>query len=277
MSMHTYPLNDDDFEEVTIAKVRAEEGKHGGWSIECCDGWSFFVPKDSPVAPEVGMLARFYPKGIGYAVRGLFLNGQEVFYRTKAAHHQHEREQRYGKDAADLVRKWDEGGTIWSITLGGFGPGYEQAINVAAVEFAREGLDVPLEGDRETFFREGWDEVCNHAMERIKPWFTGLSGAQYGAAKWLAWQWVHGDGPTFVDSPKYSDRTIQVSRHWVPSGPKDGVGGTPAPVPVFRMELAAGDRYELRQLPDFGSLPEGEYVLHATPAAEDGVGEVGRG
>lgn len=50
----------------------------------------------------------------------------------------------------------------------------------------------------------------------------------------------------------------------------NGVPACPAGVPVFRMELAAGDRYELRQLDDFGSLPEGEYVLHAVPMT-DGV------
>lgn len=215
----TYPAHDKDFEDLTIASVRADEGA-GGWSIERSDGWSFFVPKDSPIAPEAGMSVRFYPRGIGFPVRGLFLNGREVFYRTRAEHEQYERDQRFGKDATDLVRKWDEGDTIWSINMGGFGPGYEQALQVAAVEFAREGLDVPLEGDRGTFFQDGWDEVCQHAMERIKPWFTGgLSGAQYGAAKWLAWQWVHGDGPSFVEAPKYGDRAIQVSRHWVASGP----------------------------------------------------------
>lgn len=215
MSMHTFPLNDGDYEEVTIASARAEE-KTGGWSITRGDGWSFFVPKSSPVAPEPGMLARFYPSGVGFSVRGLFLNGQEVFYRTGPDQKRHEREERYGKNAADLVRKWDADETIWSITLGGFGPGYEQALVIAAVEFAREGLDVPLEGDLEQFFRAGWEEVCLHALERIKPWFTGLSGAQYGAAKWLAWQWVHGDGPAFVADKKYDDRTIQVSRRWVP-------------------------------------------------------------
>lgn len=216
-----YPTNDQDFEDVTVASVRAEE-KSGGWSIGRSDGWSFFVPKDSPVAPAVGMAARFYGRGIGFTVRGLFLDGREVFYRTQAEHERHEREERYGKDARDLVRKWDAGDTIWSITLGGFGPGYEQALHVAAVEFAREGLDVPLEGDPATFWREGWDEVCNRAMQRIGSWLPGLSGAQYGAAKWLAWQWVHGDGPTFVEAAKFEDRRIQVSRRWVASGPAAG-------------------------------------------------------
>jgi hypothetical protein len=217
----TYPGGDLDFEDLTITSVRAQE-KAGGWSIERSDGWSFFVPKDSPIAPAVGMAVRFYPKGIGFAVRGLFLDGREVFYRAEDAQRQHEREERYGKDARDLVRKWDAGDTIWSVEMGGFGPGYEQALQVAAVEFAREGLDVPIEGDRESFFREGWREVCDHALKRITPWFGGrggLSGAQFGAAKWLAWQWVHGDGPSFVDKPVFNDRRIQVSKAWVPSGP----------------------------------------------------------
>ena len=220
----TYPQSDNDFEEVTIASVRAKEGS-GGWSIQRSDGWSFWVPKTSRIAPAPGMTARFYPAGIGYTVRGLFLNGQEVFYRTKADEQRHQHEQCYGKTAADIVRKWDEGGTVWSITMGGFGPGYEQALQVAAIEFTREGLDVPVEGDKEAFFRDGWTEVCDHALKRVKPWFGyGLSGAQFGAAKWLAWQWSHGTGPALADAVQYKDRAIQISKHFPRSCPADAPG-----------------------------------------------------
>ena len=40
------------------------------------------VPAASPVKPKVGMTARFYGEGIGRPVRGLFLAGKRVFYRT---------------------------------------------------------------------------------------------------------------------------------------------------------------------------------------------------
>lgn len=73
--------HDPAFEEVTIAEVREEDG---GWSIKRSDGWSFFVPKTSPVVPAIGMTARFYGKGIGFVVRGLVIDGQTVFYRTEA-------------------------------------------------------------------------------------------------------------------------------------------------------------------------------------------------
>jgi len=123
-----YP-NDEQFEETTVAKVR-DEGK--GWSIERADGWSFYVPAPSPVVPTEGMTARFYGKGIGFTVRGLFLDGQKVFYRTEAEDKEKHEIDTYGADAADWLKRWDDGGTCWSIEMGGFGPGYEQCIHITA-------------------------------------------------------------------------------------------------------------------------------------------------
>ena len=51
-------------------------------SITNDDGWSFYVPADSPVEPAVGMSCRMYGRGIGAPVRGLFLAGERVYYRT---------------------------------------------------------------------------------------------------------------------------------------------------------------------------------------------------
>lgn len=218
MKAGTLPADDLDFEDVTVASVRAEE-KSGGWSIGRSDGWSFFVPKNSPIAPAVGMAARFYGKGVGHSVRGLFLDRREVFYRTAAEHERDEREQRYGKDARDLVRKWDADEVIWTIEMGGLGPNYELALQVAAIEFAREGLDVPMEGPKEGHDAI-WREVCDHALTRMQPWFGGgLSGAQFGAASWLAWQWVHGMGPTIAGDAKYKERAIMVSKGLPATGP----------------------------------------------------------
>lgn len=75
-----FPVNDNSFEE---AKIVAVNGDNNGWMIKRDDGWSFFVPGDSGVTPEVNQTARFYGEGAGFTVRGLFLNGQKVFYRTK--------------------------------------------------------------------------------------------------------------------------------------------------------------------------------------------------
>ena len=74
-----YPANDFQYQDKKITKVTAEKE---GWDITRDDGWSFYVPKDSPITPGVGMIARFYGEGMGRPVRGLFLDGTEVFYRT---------------------------------------------------------------------------------------------------------------------------------------------------------------------------------------------------
>lgn len=94
--------DDTEFEEVTIAKVEREGD--GGWAIVRSDGWSFFVPPESPVTPAVGMTARFYGRGIGYTVRGLFIGGEKVFYRTA----QEEKEKCRKGAEAETAKRADE-------------------------------------------------------------------------------------------------------------------------------------------------------------------------
>lgn len=78
--MSQYPMVDDDWEEAKVEEVRPDGD---GWTIRRDDGWSFYVPPEG-IEPKVGDVARFYGKGIGYTVRGLFLNGLRVFYQTEA-------------------------------------------------------------------------------------------------------------------------------------------------------------------------------------------------
>lgn len=214
-----FPKDDQAFEEVVIESVSEEPS---GWSFRRSDGFSFFASKEHGVEPKPGMTARFYGKGTGFVVRGLFLDGVEVFYRTEAEEVANFRRETYGETFSDLLAKWDGGQSIWSIELGGIGPGYEQAIQVAAVEMAREGMDVPLEGPKEGHDAI-WKEVCNRALAKHNESLGGLSGAQFGAASWLSWKWVHGGGPAaLIDDLKSrgeGDRMILVSRsfpHAVP-------------------------------------------------------------
>lgn len=67
--MNKFPKGDDAFEEVGIDSVKDEKS---GWSITRSDGWSFFIGKEHGVEPKPGMTARFYGKGIGFAVRGIY-------------------------------------------------------------------------------------------------------------------------------------------------------------------------------------------------------------
>ena len=44
--------------------------------------------------------------------------------------------------AREQVERWDAGQSIWTLEMGGMGPGYEQAIQVLAIEITRDNLDV---------------------------------------------------------------------------------------------------------------------------------------
>lgn len=50
----------------------------------------------------------------------------------------------YATDAGEQLRRWDSGDPIWTIEMGGMGPGYEQAIQVLAIEIVRDEINKPL-------------------------------------------------------------------------------------------------------------------------------------
>lgn len=195
-------LEDNEYEDDFIASVDGDANR--GWSITKGDGWSFWVPADSPVEPTVGMTVRMYGRGIGYAVRGLALNGQTVFYRTEAEDKEHMANQMYGKDAAALLTKWDSDDSVWSVAMGGFGPGYEQALQIAVFEVLRHLL-------------AGGDVAkADEVLPRLS--YLGLSGAQWSAARSLA-NAFYTEGPRKVLERFDDDRHIQVSARF-PQAPE---------------------------------------------------------
>lgn len=206
-----YPDNDEAFEEVGVVSVEAY--KDGSYGIERADGFHFFVPSTTPVAPQAGMLARFYGHGIGGPVRGLFLDGHRVFYRTEAEDHEHNEIARYGRDAADWLARWDRDEGVWSIEMGGLGPGYEQAIQITAAEVLRIMLAKKFDATRwddQSSWREDLASIEKDAHPVVDP--LGLSGAQWGAAVNLASQ-IYRRGPRAVmNDERVNDRRIQVSR-----------------------------------------------------------------
>lgn len=125
------------------------------------------------------------------------------------------------KTAQELIKAWDEGRTIPTIEMGGLGPGYEQCIQIAAVEFTRATLDFKDTGNRQ----EDWDRfdvLYGEVLKKIDDDLGGMTGAQYGAAKNLAWNWVHIGPEAFVEKYKAAGegkRAIICSKHWpkVPS------------------------------------------------------------
>lgn len=205
--------NDDNFEDTTIVAVRPEAN---GWSIERADGWSFYVPKDSPVEPKEGMAARFYGKGIGSVVRGMFLDGHKVFYHTEEEQKDHSANELYGKDIAEWLARWDEGRSVWSISMGGLGPGYEQAIQVLAAEVVRHFVATGANwwGGTEEENNAAWKAVrksCDEIVTRIDK-HMGVSGAQVGAAIQLAAH-LYRKGPrACMEDEAVKDRHILVSK-----------------------------------------------------------------
>lgn len=206
-----YP-SDDQFRDHTIKAIDAD-----GQGFQMDDGWSFRCPADSPVKPAVGMKVRLYGKGFGQRIRGMYLDGQKVYYRTETEDQDHFESEMYGNTAADWLKRWDDGRTVWSIEMGGMGPGYEQAIQVTVVEILRFML-------AQNYMAELWgeQEVLDGVVKEIEEWSykapeikgLGLSGAQWGAALSLA-RFLYKDGPRKVlKDERVKDRHIQVSNNW---------------------------------------------------------------
>ncbi len=82
-----YPENDTEYREHVIESVDAD-----GRCFTFDSGTGFCVPEDSAIPPQVGDVIRIYGRGFGYAVRGLFINGQEVYYRTPVEEESHRQE-----------------------------------------------------------------------------------------------------------------------------------------------------------------------------------------
>lgn len=205
---------DNNYEESEIVGVSINDS---GWTIERADGFSFFVPGDSPITPLEGMTARFYGRGIGSTVRGLFLDGIEVFYRNEKEEKIHHDIQMYGKDATDWLDRWDANKGVWSIEMGGLGPGYEQAIQVTAAEILRHLLaenysSVAWENSDE--WKKDRDAIQKFSFEDPVIKSLGLSGAQWGAALSLATKFYM-DGPIkIMNTEEIKDRHIQVNKNF---------------------------------------------------------------
>jgi len=114
-------------------------------------------------------------------------------------------------DAREQLRRWDAGDTIWTIEMGGIGPGYEQAIQLLAIEIVRDEIDKPIPPAPPS----EWGNETVSRLERMKT-CGGFSGAQVGAAKFLSWKWfVVGPAALCAEfSGTNGDRKIQASKRW---------------------------------------------------------------
>lgn len=124
----------------------------------------------------------------------------------------------YPATAREYVEQWDKGGTVWTIELGGLGPGYEQAIQMLVVELCRDNLDKPLPPKDD---KAAWRKWGEETVTRTDKGAGGYSGAQVGAAKSLAVKYLS-EGPRalfarFVAEQGQdvaNERMTQVSSFW---------------------------------------------------------------
>lgn len=203
--------NDDQFKDQTIERVSTNDGEH----TITCDGWSLWCGKECPVVPEVGQIARLYGFGLGSTVRGLFINGVKVWYRTPDEEAEHHEITTYGADAVDWLSRWDAGRSVFTIKMGGMGPGYEQCIHVTMAEILRWMVEhKPSQDDLND---ETKRRIINDQMEAVVfkvPVVErlGLSGAQWGAARNLASNFYRNGPRGVMNDERVKDRHIQVSR-----------------------------------------------------------------
>src|SRR5437667_4684256 len=90
----------------------------------------------------------------------------------------------------DALTRWDSGDSIFTVEMGGLGPGYEQCIHIVCFALLRHFKDAPRElfdDSEESRARIGhmMDEWLWAEPEINK---LGLSGAQAGAGKTLAYR-----------------------------------------------------------------------------------------
>jgi hypothetical protein len=124
---------------------------------------------------------------------------------------------------AEALAKWDAGESVFSVEMGGLGPGYEMAIQGLAFELMRAIQAAGFkEWDddeaRQKFSREVLDEVARRCD--AEPW-GGFSGTQVGAAKNIASCCCRrGYRSALRDPAVRPDRLIQVSKRDLRSAPE---------------------------------------------------------
>jgi hypothetical protein len=127
----------------------------------------------------------------------------------------------YGADAVEWLKRWDNGDSIWSIEMGGLGPGYEQCIQITCAEILRIMIDKCYKADTWED-SEAWGRDREEMREIIlkNPIVNklGLSGAQFGAAQNLAAMFYRQGPIKVMTDDRVKDRHIQVKRNFPEGG-----------------------------------------------------------
>jgi hypothetical protein len=129
-------------------------------------------------------------------------------------------------EVKDMLKKWDSGQSIFTLEMGGLGPGYEQAIQICMIEICRAAIKKPRqETETDDQYWERFKVLRDKVVHKIDDQCGGFSGAQVDAASTLAFRFIRDGIQKSFDSFKkqrskeFENRHIQVSNYW-PKAPK---------------------------------------------------------
>ncbi len=113
----------------------------------------------------------------------------------------------------EAVERWDNGELLFSIELGGLGPGYEQAIQVTGMELIREFKDKFGDVDWDNEDDVGKINKTVGAFSNDVTRKLRLSGAQFDAAKNMAFVFIRNGWEKAIGMAP-GDRHIQISKNF---------------------------------------------------------------
>lgn len=210
-------------ENYTIKEIHENEDS---WSISTKEGGGFVIKKKWGLEPKVGDIVTLYTQGFSF-IRGIDLNGQQLFYKTDAQLEAHrikenyriekEKEERFAENKEKMDAQYDALPEVFRKRIDRFrsnNPDFrkdyedyelfccEQAVLIA------ETLKTP-EKVKE-FSKMDWDSQMKH----IPDLDDGHSGNTFGCAINLAYQYLndadlvskmHGALAPLVGSEKYGE------------------------------------------------------------------------
>ena len=124
----------------------------------------------------------------------------------------------YPETVEQALARWDANESIFTVEMGGLGPGYEQCIHIVCFELIRHFKDAPRElfDDSEANREKIGDLMNEYLWSNPITAKLGLSGAQAGAGKSLAYRAIRDGWRKMIYSAKEQDpeRMIQVQKAW---------------------------------------------------------------
>lgn len=223
--MSTFPENDSQFSEKVITEVRTRTD--GDFIVDLDDGFTMWVENYEGGPPVVGKTIRLYGKGTGYPIRGIFIDGVKVRYFTEEEYAEKSKIERFGESCQDWLDRWDAGKNVWSVEMGGLGPGYEQAIQITAAEILRKllsyGPDFKFDESIKTL--EWRDQFESELLkDKVIDSLGGISGTQFGAARNIAFVLFRHGPAEALSKDEVKGRLIQVNKDFPdPYGKKEKV------------------------------------------------------